>query len=983
MDQSVDGVLQGPDKLQYIQNARLAKDGRLEVRPSFTQLSFDSMSANPVTLYDLVSYAGRLTALGDQTGSSRATDVFEYVPSISKWRGTAGSSIQARLPSFTDVRQIGLLPDRAQAVRNVSMAATTNALCIVVNHRTRSSLPLGEPGAVVLIINPTTNQTILYKFISDLRGARVVYAGSNFWIFGVDSGDDVVSYNFNPASDETLTGPTNRVALAGNWYDLAMGPFGTGFAIAYGINAVATTVFTYNSSGVQQATWVASANDSDALALVGNSAGTLLSVVRKDDAADTVSISTFNAAGVLQSGPTNLFSGVVTNSQLGCCLVGSDVYVTTSVVNSGTVQDVLEQRVTQSTHALTTVTTYYNATLHDAPFTVGTRAFFGAGPASADTTNAFHVVEEPNLPQTFIQGATPVVLSENAVHQACVLGTKVYFAVSSFAEDTGNVGDSRRYAVYEAETSGTSRRQMVPVGGELLISGGVPLTYDGRVLAEQGFAEQPTIRGVQDPGGSLTLLGIYTAVATWECFDGKGRLLRSQASEPFTVTLTGANQSIVWTVSTPHSLRRHPAYADQNLSLRVRVYRTEAGEGVFFLDNETVVSASALPAQSVTIESSQSDTNLIDNLILYEQSQAAISNLAPPPYRYIWPARERAFVGGLPEEEAWSFSKLLFPAEPVEWASSGRLGFSGRVGQPITAVAAFETAGLVWTTQEIWQIPGRGPEHNGTGEFDPSTPIATPGGASDWRSIIVTPAGAFFQMADDRLMLLDRSGQVSRVGDPVQDTLASYPDITGCVFVRTQDIVAFACNNSAGTDGVLLVFDMRNQQWFVDTIGSPISAISELDGRLVLLQTGIAYWQNATIGLGTGALPTMIFETPSYRFFGGGGWGDLYKVALVGTYLGDCTVGLEISYDDGKTWETSVSFAVTSAAMVNAQTGAALSSGDPITLVWEPAKMETDRFRLRFTTSNATATGACRWHFISLEVEGNEHITRQAATRQR
>lgn len=983
MDQSTDRVLQGQDKLTLAQNCRLARDGRLELRPSFTALSANTFSSATMTAYDITSYAGRLVALGDQATQSRPTDLFEWVSKRALWRATSGDEITAaegvRLPQLTNVRAMGMLPDFPESIHTVGLAAGGGYVCVVAER-------LGATISTVHVFDPATNQSLL---IEDFAASRpqVVYVGTTFYILGVDSDEDIVMTSFETGSGETLAAVTTLVSNATAVEDLAAKVCGTGFVLCY-CTTTSAIAYRYNSAGVQQATWTAYASSTTSVAIACNAAGSLISIARQDATQDYF-VTTYNAAGTVQTGPTALFGGAGNSGRrLGMELNGLNLEIVgVDELNSLA----LYQTAVQTTHALGTLRNYYDARPEGAPVVCNGKCYIGFVDLTATnfTKGTYHIVETSNfLPQTFVgnQLCDTTTTSANELQYLAADGTKLYFNVLTVGQNGGNFnGLKYRFAVYEAETAATSKRQFAQVGGELLVSGGLPLTYDGRTMVEQGFAERPVITFSSEAlvPGALTQLATYRAIPVWEVYDSKGRLLRSQAGDYAEHTLTGLNDTILWRVTTPHSLRRHPAFADQAQTIRVSVYRTEADEGVFFLDEQVTIPLLDDVAEPVIITSRSSDANLINNLILYEQSQAAISNVSPQPYRFIHPARERGFAAGLPEEEAWAYSKLLFPGEPVEWAFSGRLGFSGRVGQPIQAVGAFETTGLIWTESEIWIIPGRGPEHNGTGEFDPSTPVATPGGTYNWQSVLVAPPGAFFQMATDRIMLLDRGGAVTWIGAPVQDTLALYPNISGCVFVRQLDIVAFACNNDLGTDGVFLVYDMKNGQWYVDTIGAAITAVSEFDGRLVYVAGGVVRLQDLTIGLGVGAMPTMIFETPSYRFFSALGYGDLIKVALLGTYLGDSTVGLEVSYDDGKNWTTADTFAVTTAAMTSNQTGSALASGDPITLIWTPARMETDRFRLRFTMSNATATGGCRFHLISLEVEGNVQTSRKPSGNQR
>lgn len=979
-DESIDRSLL-PDKLlRSAQNCRLSRDGRLEVRPSFTALSTATMNSGTITAYDVANFGGRLVALGDTFALSRPTDLFEWNARASKWRQTAGDSTSSttgpRLPQLTDIRGIGALPDQFLAVDSVKLACGAGFVAAVINYGTTI-------GSVLHIFDPATDQT-LFCAATALKLATVTFAGTKFWVVGADVNDDAGFYGFDPLVDESLPSLTVDTALT-SIIDVAACTFGTGWAYA-AAHSAGVTAKTKTSAGVAGVTIAVTATASDCVALAGNTLGTALTAVTRANVGGAVTANTYSAAGALAAGPTTVFA-TTTVPRLGACVTSTGATAVRVVATNGS--DSLTRTLGQAAHATSAVQTYFDARVEIAPVTASGRQFAGFVDREADQDNVgtYHLAELDNfLPQAFLQPqlADPGGAGFNHISTPAVNGTLLYFPVLTILQDLGTGTRKARFNVYEAETSGLPRRQMAQLGGELLIAGGLPLTYDGRALSEQGFAERPTIdSSTAGAAGSLTLLGVYNAIPLWEVFDGKGRLVRSQAGSPATRTLTGVNNDITWTVTTPHSLRRHPAFRNQAFSIRVSIYRTEAGEGVFFLDKQITIDPLDDPAELVTLQSTQSDTNLIDNAVLYEQSQTPISHVAPPPYRFAAAARERAFIAGLPEVEGWATSKQLFPAEPVEYAPAGQLGYSGRVGQPITAVAGFPTSRVVFTAQEIWTIPGRGPERNGVGEFDAATAVATPGGALDWRSVIVTPIGAFFQMRADRLMLLGPDGAVSWFGAPVQDTLALFPTIVGSMYVRELDLVVFACNNLAGNAGVFISYDLQAEAWFVDTLDTAITSVSELDGRLVYVASGTVFQQNATVGSGAGALPAFRVDTGTFRPFSALGYGDILRIGILGTYLGDATVDVSISYDDGKTWTSMGAQAVTAAAWTNAQTGLAIAAGDPITLLYTPKVRTTDRFSIRIEQSAATNTGGIRMHVLSFEVEAQSGTVRRAARDQR
>jgi len=975
MDQGVDRAHGDANVLQYAQNCRMSRAGRLEVRPGFTALSSATYSSADVVVFDVANYAGRLVALGSQVSSitTRPTDLFEWVESAGKWRATSGDNTGAltgpRLPRLTDVRAVGQVPDLPESIHTLGLAAGGGYVCAVFE-----KLDSGE--SVVHVFDPETDQTILLETVGIERPV-VVYSGSDFWIVGHDADEDIVATNFDPSTDETLPAPTTLISNATAVVDVSVCTFGSLWALAY-CTASSAVIATYNSSGVQQQTWTAVAAATESVALASNGS-TLLSIAYQDSSSEYF-LSTFDALGSLQNGPTSLFGGDggsgtrvgLAYDSLELVCVGVDELNRTSLL----------QRVTQSSHSTGTTTHYRDARPEGAPVVIGSTAFVGFVDLTATdfTKGTYHVIDEGTLiPQCFVgnQLCDTTTTGANEISAMAADGSKLYFGVITVGQNGGNFGGLKlRAVIYEAETSGLGRRQMTQVGGELLISGGLPLVYDGRTLAEQGFAERPVVEfSAEDTTGALDLLGVYRAIGMWEVYDSKGRLLRSQASDPVEHTLTGSNDAITWRITTPHSLRRHPAYADQGVSIRVSVYRTEGGEGVFYLDGQTTIDPSTDIGSFVTIKSTASDTQLQDNLVLYEQSQAPVSHVSPPPYRYGAAARERALLGGVPESEAYVYSKLLFPGEPVEFAPGGRLGFTGRVSEPITAVGAFETVGLVWTSSSLWAIPGRGPEHNGDGDFDAATPVATPGGADEWRSVLVTPPGAFFRMRPDRLMLLDRGFNVSWAGGPVQDTLAAYPNMTGVAFVRELDQVVFACND--GDDSALLVYDLAEQAWSVDTISGVIDAVAEVGGRLVYVEGGTVYRQDAEIGQGSDALPTLLIDSRTQRPFSAMGLGDVERILLLASYVGDCTLEAFISYDGNATWESLGSFAITqqdASPSVDNPSGVA---GGEILKQWIPNKRTTDRFAVRVQVTNATNTGGIRLHYLGYEATAQSGASRR------
>jgi hypothetical protein len=983
LDEGTDRIELPSGKLALMQNCRADRQGRLEVRPQNTALGTTTYSSTAVTAFDLANFNGKLVMLGDSTSASRPTDLFELVQTTpAVWRGTASDATgrPARLlPRATAVRETGRLPDLVANPLTVHVATDGTFICAAI------SLDDGV-NTIIHAYNPATDQSLI-QVSKPLVKARVVYASPNFWVVGWTAAGNIVGFPFNPASDKTIPASTTLVSIGALGLDLAVATFGTGFVLGWVLAAGTVQGRTFTAAGAASvATITVTANSSTSVACCGDSGGTLMSFAWQENAGPAYFLRTFNAAGAAVVGPTALFGGATGSAillRLGMRQQGTVFSITAGGFGSVSLASTtLTQLCTSQTlHTLQTTIVEFDTTLVALPIYMANGvidefylpAVNSCAAAASQGTNT--LIEQATLtPQLFKDGGSvnAQVFGANNINGSCSIGTKVYWGnlQAGFSGST--------FSVTEVDLGDTGRRSMTQLISEMHIAGGLPLVYDGRVLGEHGFAEIPqVVSAAGNTGGAKTLLGVYNVQVVWQLVDSRLNIVRSAASTPLKVTLTAGQNAIDVVATAPHSLHTNPLRAQVGgHSLRVVFFCTTANDSVFFQEAVVTLSSTANYGDTVSKTLFASDVTISANQVVYKQSQTPLDHFAPPPYRFGFPGRERQVVGGLPQEEIAQHSKLLFPSEPVAFSTPGQLGFQSRANDAITAVGAAATYSILFTKREISAVSGRGPERNGTGDFNSPQLIGANGGCKDWRSLVNTPIGFFFQMADEFLMLLTPDQQVQWIGQPVRDTLKAFPTITGAVHIRSEQCVAFACNNLAGTDCRILWYDLPAQQWSVDVIGSAVAALSEVNGQLAFISGGTVFLQDAAIASGVGALPTLSIATGSFRLFSGMGWGDIVKVGLLGSYVGDCTAEGFISYDDGRTWVSLGQHTVTAAAL-------GLVSGDPVSLLFVPARREVDRFALRFDVTNGVNTGGVRLNLISLEAEAQEFMTRQPARNQR
>jgi hypothetical protein len=214
-------------------------------------------------------------------------------------------------------------------------------------------------------------------------------------------------------------------------------------------------------------------------------------------------------------------------------------------------------------------------------------------------------------------------------------------------------------------------------------------------------------------------------------------------------------------------------------------------------------------------------------------------------------------------------------------------------------------------------------------------------GLSDWRSLVETPLGLFFQGSNGQLWMLPRDSSAPVwIGQPVRDTLVAYPVVTSATLVTEEQLVSFTCNNSGGTDGRIVSYDLRANTWLVDDLNLPLAAACSYQQRLAILSLGAVFLERTSL------TPALSFidhglVTGDLCPFQGVGWGKHVRTHLVGEYRGDCDLQLRLSYDSGKTWTTH-------GKLHRLRSSDGYAAGDLVRVSWDPARRKIERVRQEF-----------------------------------
>lgn len=345
-----------------------------------------------------------------------------------------------------------------------------------------------------------------------------------------------------------------------------------------------------------------------------------------------------------------------------------------------------------------------------------------------------------------------------------------------------------------------------------------------------------------------------------------------------------------------------------------------------------------------TRDDGTSSTGLASQPVLYTQLESPLGDHAPPPADYVWWGNERVELAGLPKRSGWESGKAVDTVRAVAFAPGGTPGFSGELADTIQAVVVQDVSKLYFTRRAIWQVDGEGPDESGRGGFFASRRVFTDGGlvADGWRSILETSAGTWFQLDGDKLYSAAPGGAPQWTGFPIRELLRLFPVIVAACLTNNDQVAAFALQNTAGTSGRIALYDLRRKMWFIDDPSAVPKALADYQGRLCYIDENNDVFIADDIA-GTGTFIPLTLETGNATEFGAGGQGSVPTVVLIGLLLGECTLELQVDYDDGAGFVTAGTFALTVA------NGYAV--GQTIREEFEVAKQDCSSFALKVLTT--------------------------------
>lgn len=878
LHQEDDNRLREPGTPRAVENLIRTKNGRLRPRRDYETIALTGQSGvSNIRLYDLAGFGSRLVAFGrcqvssnvNYSAANDATaDIFDLVEEPThNWTRVPTSELGAG----TRARFLGRVGRKPSSIDRLDVAAGDGRVCVVYEVILRPDS--GTTRSVgVMVFHAESDSTLLVEGISGVQRPRVCFVDGVFFITAIQTSDNSINlYSYDPASGSSITTLTDPVAAGASIdaYDLSASVATVSgvdtFWIAVARSDTTTALRGCDSSGTVTYTAAGPAVLGDFISIFHHDTGGTerfhVCIVR--DTTLNIDLYTYEPPSTSPAtSSTNLLTPADGLSQPGLSLdpaSASNIIITLTVLLSGA-QQILGRAVDFSTHALGTVQQMLNQEFTDTnskTLMVKGRVFF-----------AINTVEDDGFFTHALLRITDT-LNQDVYRPVCVvdrfLGHELERAhLPSLAYDADNdllywavsVEDEDRSAspkLIEMRVCGTDRRQTAVLGDVMYIAGAIVQDFDGRSSTEAGgFLTRPFISATAPSAtvGALEDPGTYQFIAVSETRDSKQRRSQSAPSNLVEQALNGSN-AIDVTVQKPLTMQ-DASDADNftpdqaktaPITTVYRTLNTDDGNGTFHIDVSTQDPRGALRAREI-IESIQSDTDLSDNAILYTQgARGALSGplefVCPDPCITLSASADHIISGGLPEESRIQESRPLFPGEQVQWSDT--LGFFRDVRDRVLAVQRLDERRIIFTATELFECDGPGLDDNGLGEIGaprrlPSD-VGLYGGVDGWRSIVEMSAGIMFQGLETQIYLLPRGGVTPiPIGFPIEDQLAAYPVISAAVYMNEDQTVRFTCNNEAGDESIILLFNVRFAEWFTEgPYDFAIRSAAKAGGRFYLL----------------------------------------------------------------------------------------------------------------------------------------------------
>lgn len=394
-----------------------------------------------------------------------------------------------------------------------------------------------------------------------------------------------------------------------------------------------------------------------------------------------------------------------------------------------------------------------------------------------------------------------------------------------------------------------------------IATGGQVVVWDGARTWEacpHQYPENATAAGNTTGSGGMTAGASVSYRVYYEIVTRTGELIRSAYDEDITVTLGGANDSVLLTIP---SLQ---LCTGDHQSVRIAVYRTR--------DNPTTTN----PPFRLVSRTTANDPTVDDVVITDTLSDASLAtreldpylggvaqSVAPEPCRWVAASADRLWLAGFAGDPTavrasqgarWG-EAVGFPEEP-EFRADVPLEAGGRV----TALGVVGESVAVFSVRQIWALNAlEVPSRNATGSVDVPRLVSSDTGALWHRSLVVFSGGLGF-IGPRGPMALTPGLAVEWIGEDLGVVDTSGTPCLGAVALGTRHEIRWLV---AGTH---YIYQTDRRCWSTAPEDSGLLALAHVAGRLYGVAAssgkGAILAEATTYESSTGTRRSMAIETP-------------------------------------------------------------------------------------------------------------------------
>jgi hypothetical protein len=958
-----------------LENGRQDKRGGYSTRPGFTALANGLIDAtSPTAGYKLLTDRGNPVRIADGTAQvydakSATWKSLGRVPDCSV--GVIDLPTMGTVSTVEDHEQCNGYVAVAYRVTNPTLTAFATVLNATTWATVRAPEPIGSASAniraillgsystyfIMLVLRPADG-TILGYYL-DTSTAATITTG---WVaIGASVKADVATTEDSFAVESL----SNRVAFA---YRNNSG------------GASALTVSTLTSAGVVE-TQTVTATAPTAIDVAGSISDTLwVAWVSGSDAkiigldADSLASTLATTATLFVPTGSTYYSGIATSATAGKGRL---------VVSTTTGLTIRSFQITGGAAATDGAATIVpSAHIAGRPFRYGTRYFVPAyGGATNDQDNC--ILVDISESTTYVR---PVAIAVPGLANLSVyLKGRCFLGVNTDRRYFG-IGITRSAAavasgLFEYDFASANRWASTTSGNATILSGGVLTCLDGTRVAESGFLIRPDKPTTSLGGTGIDAAVGYRYICAYEEVDADGNWSISGLSTPSDSTGIFTNKAVT-VLTSPLSISSRVSSAPAT-SARVAFYRTADNGGIapYYRIGATINNTSGTTVGALDFTT---DAVLTTASKLYSQPGVlgTAQDKRPSPGLSCLVSYNGMVVGAA-GSDIW-FSGQTVAGEGLWFNPIFQVPVPGE-GE-ITALWVMDGTLYVAKRRELYTINGEAPSDNGSsGGLGQPRRLAVDVGCTNPRSVCVSALGTFFQ-SERGIELMTRAQTVDWIGEPVQDTLTSYPIVTSATVEPVSSTVLIECAASessglVGGSGRTLVFDLSVRCWVsTDRRTSSAGTADAPSQSACVVYTGTAYryaWLTTT--------GVVHYETPSTYLDANGsmvckraisanvkaggvqGHQHVNKTLLLSKYHTPHDLNMSFAYDYSSTFKTARLY--TAAQLLTVST--ALPNLQLEHLMHDDARCESVRVQLQDVTPSSGTLGTGQggtWIALAFEV---------------